>query len=123
MNTFYRTKPVLKWTAGALIVFLLAAIIPYAGRSAAAEASPGLAGGRVVLDPGFGYRSIWEALANELYKSSPVTAYLPTRLPDSCSSYYDISSRLTQEGYAIQLYRTDKVPSRPRHCPARHRLS
>ncbi|QWU17072.1 hypothetical protein SAMN04487895_11323 [Paenibacillus sophorae] len=110
MKSVYRTKPAFKWTAAALLVFLLAAMIPWAGRNAA-EAAPGSAGGRVVLDPGFGYRSFWEPLANELYKSSPVTAYLPTRLPDSGSSYYGISSRLTKEGYAIQLYKTDKAPS------------
>ncbi|MFD1775391.1 stalk domain-containing protein [Paenibacillus rhizophilus] len=109
MNSVYGSKPAFKWTAAFLLVFLVASLIPCAGRSAAAEETSSSTVEQVVLDPGFGYRSIWETLANELYKSSPVTAYLPTRLPDSGQLYYGISSRLTQEGYAIQLFTTDKV--------------
>ena len=66
---------------------------------------------RVVLDPGFGYQSLWEPLANQLYTNSSVTPYLPTRLPDSDWKYYDIKSKLLEDGYKIDVYKSNQQPS------------
>ncbi|AHV99457.1 stalk domain-containing protein [Paenibacillus sabinae] len=117
MNSVHRSKSGFKWTAAFLLVILVSGLIPSLGRSAAAEETPGSTGEQIVLDPGFGYRSIWAPLANELFRSSSVTAYLPTRLPDSGKQYYGISSKLTEEGYAIQLYRADKAPDAASSLP------
>lgn len=72
---------------------------------------------KVVLDPGFGYRSLWEQLASKLYKESEVKAYLPTRLPDAGLSYYGITSKLTTDGYKIQLYKSGLKPSSASSLP------
>lgn len=66
---------------------------------------------RVVLDPGFGYQSLFASLANRLYKESPVTAYLPTRLPYSDWHYYGLKSELLKDGYEIYVYKTYQIPS------------
>jgi hypothetical protein len=81
------------------------------GAATANAVNPGTEGNRVVLDPGFGYRSIFEPLANRLYKDSPVTAYLPTRLPGSDWHYYGLKSKLTNDGYEVSAYKTDQLPS------------
>lgn len=66
---------------------------------------------RLVLDPGFGYQSIWEPLAKQLYAKSPVKAYLPTRLPDSDWNYYAITSSLLMDGYQIDVHKSTQLPS------------
>ncbi|AJY74414.1 copper amine oxidase N-terminal domain-containing protein [Paenibacillus beijingensis] len=86
--------------------------------SAAGAASLGGDSGRVVLDPGFGYRSIWEPLAKRLYGGSPVTAYLPTRLPDSDWHYYGLKSRLRMDGYEVYGYKSDRPPSAQSSLPS-----
>ncbi|REE78748.1 copper amine oxidase-like protein [Paenibacillus taihuensis] len=66
--------------------------------------------GTPMLDPGFGYYTHFtSALAQQLYKKSPVTAYLPTRLPDSGWQYYGIQSQLTGDGYKLTAYRSAKA--------------
>ncbi|MEX1028850.1 MAG: copper amine oxidase N-terminal domain-containing protein [Paenibacillaceae bacterium] len=71
---------------------------------------------RVVLDPGFvypssfDYKRVFMTLANELYKKSPVTAYLPTRLPNSDWHYYGLQSKLLSDGYEIYAYKTEQLP-------------
>lgn len=66
-----------------------------------------------MLDPGFGYYSHFTStLAEQLYKKSPVTAYLPTRLPDSGWKYYGMQSQLIKDGYKLMAYRSEKpVPA------------
>ncbi|SEO39055.1 Copper amine oxidase N-terminal domain-containing protein [Paenibacillus sp. OV219] len=65
--------------------------------------------GKPMLDPGFGYYTHFtSALAEQLYKESPVTAYLPTRLPDSGWQYYGMQSQLTADGYELTAYRLAK---------------
>ncbi|WP_164545467.1 copper amine oxidase N-terminal domain-containing protein [Paenibacillus albus] len=65
--------------------------------------------GKPELDPGFGYYTHFtRVLAEQLYKESPVTAYLPTRLPDSGWQYYGMQSQLTADGYTLIASRSAK---------------
>lgn len=86
--------------------------------SAADETKPNSDSERVVLDPGFGYRSIFEPLANRLYKDSPVIAYLPTRLPSSDWHYYGLNSRLLKDGYEVYGYKANHAPSAQSSLPS-----
>ncbi len=64
----------------------------------------------VTLEPGFGYYNYFmRPLAEQLYLHSTVTAFLPTRLPDSAWQYYGYKSRLTSDGYEILGYRTPEL--------------
>ncbi|QHW31647.1 copper amine oxidase N-terminal domain-containing protein [Paenibacillus rhizovicinus] len=63
-----------------------------------------------MLDPGFGYETHFtHDLAMSLLASSPVAAYLPTRLPDSGWQYYGLKSALSGDGYAVTAFRTAKL--------------
>lgn len=90
-----------------------------AASSAAADGANGTDGasaprltgnGKPELDPGFGYYTHFtSALAEQLFNQSPVTAYLPTRLPDSHWQYYGMRSQLTGDGYILTAYRSEKA--------------
>lgn len=73
---------------------------------------------RVILDPGFGYQSVWEPLAKQLYTKSTVTPYLPTRMPDSDWHYYAIKSKLLADGYKIDVYKVTQPPSEENTLPS-----
>ncbi len=102
----------LTFAAGILICFF-----PFNAASAE-TVKPGKEAERVVLDPGFGYQSIFEPLANQLYKDSPVTAYLPTRLPGSNWHYYGLKSKLTTNGYEVSAYKTNQLPGKDSSLPS-----
>ncbi|MFC4808619.1 copper amine oxidase N-terminal domain-containing protein [Paenibacillus sp. GCM10023250] len=110
-----------RWTrflvlAGALLVGMTGT---GAASPAAADGVEGMAGtsaprltgnGKPELDPGFWYYTHFtRALAEQLYNQSPVTAYLPTRLPDSHWQYYGMRSQLTADGYQLTAYRSEKA--------------
>jgi len=121
-----------RWISLALAAFMLTSPLPmYAaesnapqsGSSNAAESTAStaelvLADQRLVLDPGFGYQSLWEPLAKQLYAQSPVTAYLPTRMPDSGLNYYAVTSKLLEDGYKVDVHRSYTLPSVNSTLPA-----
>lgn len=60
------------------------------------------------LDPGLG-NGMMQAIAQKLYRVSPFTAYLPTRLPDIGWKYTGLHSSVSPDGYEVEAYISPKV--------------
>ncbi|MBY9081556.1 hypothetical protein KIH86_26170 [Paenibacillus sp. HN-1] len=111
-NKHRQEKDKLKRILGLGMKFLLlAALVSGLGAGTASAEEAVKPEAKVVLDPGFGYQSLWKQLAGKLYAESKVKPYLPTRLPDAGLSYYGIASKLTSDGYEIQLFKSGVKPS------------
>ncbi|MDQ0195417.1 stalk domain-containing protein [Paenibacillus wynnii] len=107
-----------RWITLTLAALLLISSLSLTSSIEVHAAQPGSNTERVVLDPGYGYRSIWEPLANQLYTQSPVISYLPTRLPDSDWQYFAISSKLLEDGYKIEVFKSTLLPSKNSTLPS-----